>query len=92
MAQNDVPRFDSDTYLDSPEREVLTPIGFKLLLGDVGDKAITKLVQIPDFPYLPISNSYRFHRAKVLEWLAGPGERILKELKQSSSSTRKGER
>lgn len=83
-----VPEYETAAYLNSPERDILTPKGFLLLMGDLGEKAITKLVEIDGFPHIPISNSYRFHRIRVLEWFAGPGAEVLKELKRSSSSTK----
>lgn len=81
--------FDSDEYLDSPDREILTPKGFRLLFGDIGEKTVYKLVDLPDFPVLHISNTYRFSRGKVLEWAAGPGVEILKGMRQRSSHTRR---
>ena len=77
--------YTGDDYLDSPERDILTGKGLRLLLGDLGEKSITKLIQIPGFPYLHISNTYRFHRARVLEWLAGPGEEVLKGLRPTAT-------
>jgi hypothetical protein len=81
--------YDSDEYLDSPDRDVLTPKGLRLLLGDIGAKTLYKLVDLPEFPVLHISNGYRFPRAKVLEWASGPGVEILKATRQRSSHARR---
>lgn len=58
-------------YLDSPERDVLTPAGCKSLLG-CGDKELKRLVERQEDP-LPcrwVGNSRRFARVRVLQWLA----------------------
>jgi hypothetical protein len=62
--------YERNDYLDSPERDILTPKGLRLLLGDVGEKTITRLVSTPGLPFLKVSNSYRFHRGEVLAWCA----------------------
>jgi hypothetical protein len=68
--------YEHDDYLDSPERDILTPKGLRLLLGDVGEKTITRLVNTPGFPFLKVSNSYRFHRGEVLAWCASKSTRV----------------
>ena len=82
--------YEDDQYLHSPEREILTPKGLRLLFGDIGEKTVYRLVDLPDFPVLHLSNTYRFSRAKVLEWAAGPGVEILKNFKKASQHAGRG--
>jgi hypothetical protein len=52
---------------DSPDREVPTPRGCLALLA-IGDRALASLID-KGLPHIETSNSYRFPKAAVLEWL-----------------------
>jgi hypothetical protein len=52
---------------DSPDRDILTPRGCQALLT-IGEKALAIFVK-QGIPYVETSNSYRFPRAAVLEWM-----------------------
>jgi hypothetical protein len=69
MAINSV-EYVTETYLNSPDREILTPAGCRTLLN-VGEKALNAFMDQDDpIPYVHTSNSYRFARIEVLSWFA----------------------
>ena len=74
----------SKTYANSPDRDILTPDGCRILL-QVGEKALVKLME-QGLPRIPASNSYRFVRNQVIEWMAIEGTRLGE---RDSSSTPK---
>lgn len=65
----------TETYKNSPDRDILTPEGCRNLL-QIGEKALPQLIG-KGLPAVPIGNSYRFVRTRVIEWMASDGERLL---------------
>lgn len=70
MADN----FHTRTWADSPDRDILTPAGCRVLLH-IGEKALTRLIEL-GLPHVRTSNSYRFVRTRVIEWMATEGENL----------------
>jgi len=70
----------------SPDLDVLTPAGCRALL-QVGDKALAVLIN-RGLPHIEVSNSYRFVRARVLEWLSTEGEQSRRVQTASFGSVR----
>jgi hypothetical protein len=70
MATNLI-EYATETYLNSPDREILTPSGCQTLFN-VGEKALRKWrareTPIPHFG--EDINSIRYPRAEVLKWFA----------------------
>lgn len=75
MATRTPAEYATDTYKNSPDRDILTPEGCRHLLC-VGEKAIPALIE-KGLPAVPIGNSYRFVRARIIEWMATDGEKLL---------------
>ena len=59
--------YKDNFYINSPEREILTPEGCRYLL-QIGDKQLRSLVR-EGLPCIRASNSYRFVRRAVIDWL-----------------------
>ena len=59
--------FVTDHYRNNPNLEILNPEGCRILL-QVGEKALAKLMH-EGMPHLPVSNSYRFVRHQVIQWV-----------------------
>ena len=68
--------------LNSPDLDILNPEGCRTLL-QIGEKALAKLMQ-QGLPHVPTSNSYRFVRQRVIEWMGTEGERIASRQRDSS--------
>lgn len=75
MASRIAAEYATETYKNSPERDILTPEGCRNLLV-VGEKALPQLID-KGLPAVPVGNSYRFVRTRVIEWMASDGERLL---------------
>lgn len=81
MASRALAEYATETYKNSPDRDILTPEGCRNLL-QIGEKALPQLIG-KGLPAVPVGNSYRFVRSRVIEWMAGDGEKLL-SLKQGS--------
>lgn len=80
--------YETETYRNSPDREILTPAGVRNLL-QIGEKALSSLMT-RGLPKKLTGNSYRFSRKAVLEWMANDDEGEGESPRRGSSPTRGG--
>lgn len=76
--------FVTEHYRNNPDLEVLNPEGCRILL-QVGEKALAKLMS-EGLPYLPVSNSYRFVRHQVIQWVEDQAARTVQQALDLSST------
>jgi hypothetical protein len=72
----------------SPDHPVLTPRGIEMLFN-VGEKTIA-LFRRRGMPYVDSSNSYRYLRSQVLEWLAAEAVVTGRKMAERIAATRRG--
>ena len=53
---------------NSPDQDILTPKGLQALI-QIGEKAVPSLLDL-GMPFIPVSNTKRFVRTQVLQWLS----------------------
>ena len=76
------PNYHCKKYFNSPDREILTSEGCRVLL-QVGTKALVKLHR-EGLPYIKAAGAYRYSRRQVIAWLEKRAEQQVAELLSTS--------